>query len=67
MQERSITQATKTTSTILCPSVTSIGPDAQVFGVMTGLSAEGLQVGYLTEAVPATPELLAAAAPGHPT
>jgi hypothetical protein len=62
-----MTQATKTASSILCPSVTSIGPDAQVFGVLTGSAAERLRVGYLTEAVPATPELLAAAAPANPT
>jgi hypothetical protein len=52
---------------ILCPSVTTIGPDAKVFGVQTGSTDSGLQVGYLTESVPATPELLAAAAPAKPT
>jgi len=51
---------------LLCPSIISIGPEAQVFGVLTGSPAEGFQVGYLTEAVPATPELLAAAAPADP-
>ena len=54
------------TAPLMCPSIISIGPEAQVFGVLTGSPAEGLQVGYLTEAVPATPELLAAAAPAEP-
>jgi hypothetical protein len=57
-----MTKIAKTATTLLCPSVTSIGPDAQVFGVLTGSAVEGLQVGYLTEPLPATPELLAAAA-----
>jgi hypothetical protein len=60
-------QDDKTPPTLLCPSVTAIGPDARVFGVLTRSPAEGLQVGYLTEALPATPELLAAAAPAKPT
>lgn len=62
-----MTQTNKPASPILCPSVTSIGPEAQVFGVLTGSVEEGFQVGYLTEALPATPELLAAAAPAKPT
>ena len=62
-----MTHTPKRESTILCPSVTSIGPEAQVFGVITGSAAEGFRVGYLTEALPATPELLAAAAPAKPT
>ena len=57
----------QTAPTILCPSVTSIGPDAQVFGVLTQTDTEELRVGYLTEVLPATPELLAAAAPANPT
>jgi hypothetical protein len=61
-----MTQTAKTAPTILCPSVTSIRPGMQVFGVLTE-SEHGLQVGYLTEALPATPELLAAAAPATPT
>jgi len=56
-------QTIKTAPMLLCPSIISIGPDAQVFGVLTGSLTEDLQVGYLTEALPATPELLAAAAP----
>jgi hypothetical protein len=51
------------TPTILCPSTVSIGPDAQVFGVRTGSVEQGFQVAYLTEAVTATDELLAAVAP----
>src|SRR6266852_4240483 len=57
----------KTTSTLSCPSITSIAPDAHVFGVVIGSAAKGLQVGYLTEALPVTPELLAAVAPAKPT
>ena len=52
---------------LLCPSATVIDADAQVFGVLTGSAAEGLQVGYLTEAVPVTPDLFAAAAPAKAT
>jgi hypothetical protein len=44
-----------------------IGSDARVFGVLTGSNTEELQVGYLTEALPATPQLLAAVAPAKPT
>jgi hypothetical protein len=62
-----MTQTAKPAPTLLCPSQTSIGPDTQVFGVLTGSAAEGLQVGYLTEALPASPELLAVAAPAKPT
>ena len=38
-----------------------------MFGVLTRSATEELQVGYLTEVLPATPELLAAAAPAAPT
>jgi hypothetical protein len=62
-----MTQTAKTSSTLLCPGINPIGPDAEVFGVLTGSAAEGFRVGYLTEALPATPELLAAAAPAKPT
>ena len=62
-----MTQAAKAGPTLLCPSISPIGPDARVFGVRTGSAAEGLRVGYLTETLPATPELLAAAAPAKPT
>ena len=60
-------QTAKTTPSLSCPSITSIGPDAQVFGVVIGSAPDALQVGYLTEALPATPELLATAAPAKPT
>jgi hypothetical protein len=62
-----MTQAAKTAPTLLCPSINPIGPDAQVFGVLTGSATGGLRVGYLTKALPATHELLAAAAPAKPT
>jgi hypothetical protein len=62
-----MTETAKPALAVLCPSATAIGPDAHVFGVLTGSATEGLQVGYLTEALPATPELLAAAAPATPT
>jgi hypothetical protein len=60
-------QNVKTPPTLLCPSTTSIGPDARVFGELTGSPAAGFEVGYLTEALPATPAFLAAAAPAEPT
>jgi hypothetical protein len=62
-----MTETGDSAPTLLCPSVTSIGPDARLFGVLTGSASEGFQVGYLTEALPPTPELLAAAAPAKPT
>ena len=57
----------KTSPGLLCPSITSIGADAQVFGVVIESAPGALQVGYLTEALPAIPELLATAAPAKPT
>jgi hypothetical protein len=62
-----MTKTDESAPALLCPSVTSIGPEAQVFGVMTRSATAELQVGYLTEVLPATPELLAAAAPAAPT
>jgi hypothetical protein len=67
VEEQIMTQTIKTSPRLLCPSIISIGPDAQVFGVLTTSATEELQVGYLTEALPATPELLSAAAPAKPT
>jgi hypothetical protein len=61
-----MSQSAEARQPLLCPSTNPIGPDAKVFGVMTP-AAEGLRVGYLTEALPATAELLAAAAPANPT
>ncbi|MBV9827219.1 MAG: nitrogen fixation protein [Alphaproteobacteria bacterium] len=52
---------------VLCPSATTIGPSSKVFGVLTGTPEAGFQVAYLTEAVPATPQLLEAIAPAKPT
>jgi hypothetical protein len=52
---------------VLCPSAQPDWDAAQVFGVQTGRQAEGLRVGYLTEAQMVTPEILAAAAPAMPT
>jgi hypothetical protein len=60
-------QAAKTRSSLSCPSVTSIGPDAQVFGVVIESASDAFQVGYLTEPLAATPKLLGAAAPAKPT
>ena len=60
-------QAAKTRSSLSCPSITSIGPDAQVFGVVIGSAPDAFQVGYLTEPLAATAELLGAAAPAKPT
>jgi hypothetical protein len=60
-------QAAKTRSSLSCPSITSIGPDAQVFGMVIGSAPDAFQVGYLTEPLAATPELLEAAAPAKPT
>ena len=51
----------------LCPSAQPDVPGAQVFGVMTGTEQSGLRVGYLSEAQPVTPDVLAAAAPAAPT
>jgi hypothetical protein len=65
--EKVMTQTAKATLPILCPSVTSISPEAQVFGVLTGSGPDGLRVGYLPKTVPSTPELLAAASPAKPT
>jgi hypothetical protein len=45
----------------MCPSTNPIGSDAQVFGVLTRSAAEERRVGHLTQALPATFELLAAA------
>jgi len=62
-----MTLTARTSPTILCPSATSIGSDAQVFGVLTRSGEEKLEIGYLTSALPATPDLLGAAAPAKPT
>ena len=55
----------KSAPALLCPSATVIDADAQVFGVLTGSAAEGLQVGYLTEAVPVTSRSLCCRSAGQ--
>jgi hypothetical protein len=52
---------------ILCPSAQPEEPDARVFGVFVGTPGADGRVGYLTEAQPATPEILAASGPVRPT
>jgi hypothetical protein len=52
---------------ILCPSAQPEMPGAEVFGVLTGSEESGRRVGYLSEAQPLTPDLVAAAAPAAPT
>ncbi|HET6195285.1 MAG TPA: hypothetical protein VFE12_06015 [Acetobacteraceae bacterium] len=52
---------------ILCPSAQPDVPDAKVFGVLTGTEQTGLRVGYLSEAQPVTPDVLAAAGPAAPS
>ena len=52
---------------ILCPSAQPDVSDAKVFGVMTGTQETGLRVGYLNEAQPVTPDVLAASGPAAPT
>jgi hypothetical protein len=66
-KERDMRSTDKSRPPLLCPSMTSIGPASQVFGVLTGTPEEGFQIGYLTEAVPVTPELLDAIAPAKPS
>lgn len=51
---------------ILCPSAQPDMEDAQVIGVFIDTPEAGLRVGYLTEAQPVTPEILAAAQPARP-
>jgi hypothetical protein len=46
---------------LLCPSAQPDQPDARVFGVHTTTADNQRRVGYLTEAMPVTPDLLALA------
>ena len=62
-----MTQTIESARALLCPSVTTIGPESRVFGVLTRSVTEELQVAYLSETLPATAELLAVAAPAEPT
>ena len=52
---------------ILCPSAQPDEPDAQVFGVFVNTPEAGLRVGYLTDARPVTPDVLAATGAVKPT
>jgi hypothetical protein len=49
-----------------CPSSQATAEGARIFGVMTG-TPEAHRVGYLTEALPVTEELLALSGPAKPT
>lgn len=49
-----------------CPSAQPTTEGARVFGVMTG-TPDAHRVGYLTEALPVTEELLALSGPAKPT
>ncbi len=51
---------------LLCPSAQPEMAGARVFGVMGG-TAEQPQLGYLEQAVPTTPDILALAGPVKPT
>jgi hypothetical protein len=52
---------------ILCPSAQPDFEDAKVFGVMIDTPEAGMRVGYLTEAQPITPDIVAAAQPARPS
>ncbi len=52
---------------ILCPSSHPENDGAQIFGAMTEVPGHGLRLGYLTEAVPVTPDILAASGKARPT
>ena len=51
---------------ILCPSAQPDEEGAQVFGVMIDTPEAGMRVGYLTEAQPVTPDIVAASQPARP-
>ncbi|MBV8092431.1 MAG: hypothetical protein JOY71_18100 [Acetobacteraceae bacterium] len=52
---------------ILCPSAEPDMEGARIFGVQTGNPDQGFRVGYLTEAQPVTPDILAASGDVKPT
>jgi hypothetical protein len=52
---------------ILCPSAQPDMAEARVFGVQTGNPEDGFRVGYLTDAHPVTPDILAASGNVLPT
>jgi len=51
---------------ILCPSAQPDMEDARVFGVLIDTPDAGMRVGYLTEAQPITPDIVAASQPAKP-
>jgi hypothetical protein len=51
---------------LLCPSAQPDLADAQIFGVQIGTSESDLRVGYLTEARPVTPDVLASSGAAGP-
>jgi hypothetical protein len=51
---------------VLCPSAQPDTADAKVFGVLIDTPDAGMRVGYLTEAQPITPDIVAAAQPARP-
>jgi hypothetical protein len=51
---------------ILCPSAQPDTADAKVFGVFIDTPQAGMRVGYLTEAQPITPDIVAATQPARP-
>jgi hypothetical protein len=51
---------------ILCPSAQPDSEDAQVFGILIYTPETGMRVGYLPEAQPITPDILAATQPASP-
>ena len=55
-----------TSETLLCPSSQPGVPGCRVLGVVQQ-GSEGPEVAYLSEPLPATPEVLAMAAPANPT
>lgn len=52
---------------LLCPSAEPDMTDATVFGVQTGSQDDGYRVGYLPDAQPVTPDILAATGEALPT
>ena len=58
--------ARKSSKQIDCPSAQPTTDGARIFGVMTG-TPEAHRVGYLTEALPVSEELLALSGPAKPT
>jgi hypothetical protein len=51
---------------ILCPSAQPDTANAKVFGVFIDTPQAGMRVGYLTEAQPITPDIVAATQPARP-